>query len=148
MTTEKKDPATIHTSELFNHVVSKKKEGQLINACMETKMVEENIDLSIESKTEKAVEIENYVKSKLKSAFDDDGKDTIEIRQITLRMAKMWNDKGHIYEAIDLYKRIIKQHHDTSEAKEAKKALKNYAEKFESEGRHHQAHALYNDIFL
>lgn len=115
----------------------------------EAKMVKKDTqDIDIESTPVKEVDIEKYVKSKLKSAFEDDGKDTIEIRQITLRMAKMWNDKGHIYEAIDLFKKILKEHAGTTEAKEAKEALTRYAEKFESEGHHHQAHALYNDIFL
>lgn len=113
----------------------------------EAKMVKET-DLNNESTPVKEVDIEKYVESKLKSVFEDDGKDTTEIRQITLRMAKMWDDKGHIYEAIDLFKKILKEHAGTTEAKEAKKALTRYAEKFESEGRHHQAHALYNDIFL
>lgn len=112
----------------------------------ETKMVKET-DLDIESTPVKEVDIEKYIKSKLKSVFDD-GQDTIEIRQITLRMAKMWDDKGHIYEAIDLFKKVLKEHVGTTEAKEAKEALTRYAKKFESEGRHHQAHALYNDIFL
>lgn len=140
MTTEKKeDLTTISSRDFSKHVVNKNKEA---------KMAKENTDLNLESITEKAADVESYVKSKLKSAFDDDGKDTIEIRQITLRMAKMWDDKGHIYEAIDLFKKILKEHAGTTEAKEAKKALTHYAEKFESEGRHHQAHALYNDIFL
>ncbi len=144
----KEDPATIHVNELFNHVVNKKKEEQLINPCKETKMAKE-IDLNNnESSTVKEVDIEQYIESKLNSVFEDDGKDTIEIRQITLRMAKMWDDKGHIYEAIDLVKKVLKEHAGSTEAKEAKKALTKHAEKFESEGRHHQAHALYNDIFL
>ena len=105
-------------------------------------------DLNNESTTVKEVDIEKYIESKLNSVFEEDGKDTIEIRQITLRMAKMWDEKGHIYEAIDLFKKILKEHAGTTEAKEAKKALTKHAEKFESEGRHHQAHALYNDIFL
>ena len=117
----------------------------------EAKMVKEtdlNTDFNNESSTVKEVNIEKYIESKLNSVFDDDGKDTIEIRQITLRMAKMWDDKGHIYEAIDLFKKVLKEHAGSTEAKEAKKALTKHAEKFESEGRHHQAHALYNDIFL
>jgi len=148
MTTDKKDQVTIQSNELLNHVASKKKEGQLINACLEIKMAEENINSDIESTPVKDVDIEKYVESKLKSALNGDGKDTLEIRQITLRMAKMWDDKGHIYEAIDLYKKLFKEHAGSSEAEEAKKALTKHAEKFEQEGRHHQAHALYNDIFL
>ena len=148
MTTDKKDQTTIQSNELLNHVVSKKKEGQLINACLETKMTEENTNSDIESTPVKDVDIEKYVESKLKSAFDNDGKDTTEIRQLTLRMARMYDDKGQIYEAMDLFKKILKEHAGSPEAKEAKKALTKHAEKFEQEGRHHQAHALYNEIFL
>src|SRR3989338_4079219 len=148
MTKNKKKQVTIQSNELLNHVASKKKEGQLINACLEIKMAEENINSDIESTPVKDVDIEKYVESKLKSALNGDGKDTLEIRQITLRMAKMWDNKKHIYEAIDLYKKLFKEHAGSAEAEEAKKALTKHAEKFEQEGRHHQAHALYNDIFL
>lgn len=138
------EPTDILHNESAKHVMKGKNIRQ---ENPEAKMVKET-DLNNESTPLKEVDTEKYVKSKLKSAFDDDKKDTTEIRQITLRMAKMWDDKGHIYEAIDLFKRLLKEHAGTTEAKEAKKVLTHYAEKFESEGRHHQAHALYNDIFL
>ncbi len=136
------------TDVLFNeHIKHVMKGKDMKEENPETKMVEET-DLNNRSITVKEVDIEKYVKPKLESVFEDDGKDAIEIRQITLRMAKMWDDKGHIYEAIDLYKKLFKKHRGTSEAKEAKEALTRFAKKFESEGRHHQAHALYNDIFI
>lgn len=148
---EKQFMSTQHESidVLFNEQTKHVMKGKNIKQeNPEAKMAKENTDLDNESTTVKEVDIEKYINSKLKSVFDDDGKDTIEIRQITLRMAKMWNDKGHIYEAIDLYKKLFKQHAGTSEAKEAKEALTRFAKKFESEGRHHQAHALYNEIFI
>ena len=148
METEKINDIANSITNLSEIVLKELEIGGEITRGKEAKMVKENTDLDIESNTVKEVDIEKYVESKLNSAFEDDGKDTIEIRQITLRMAKMWEGKGHIYEAIDLFKRILKEYAGTAEAKEAKKALTKHAEKFESEGHHHQAHALYNDIFL
>lgn len=104
---------------------------------------------------EVTVPSENNKEQKLKSEdiekdlepIEDD-EDVSEIRQITLRMAKMWDSKGHIHEAMDLYKKVIKKYNGSLEAKEAKKVLTSFAKKFESEGRYHLAQSLYDELFL
>lgn len=71
-----------------------------------------------------------------------------EVIQITFRMAKMWESKGHTHEAMDLYRKIIKRYKESNEAKEAKNSLLRFAKLFESEGRYHLAQSLYDEIFL
>lgn len=78
----------------------------------------------------------------------EDEEITTEVIQITLRMAKMWESKGHTHEAMDLYRKIIKRHNKSNEAKEAKNSLLRFAKLFESEGRYHLAQSLYDEIFL
>ena len=73
---------------------------------------------------------------------------TTEVRQITLRMAKMWEDKGHTHEAMDLYRKTIKRYKGSPEAKDAKDSLVRYAKLFESQGRYHLAQSLYDELFL
>lgn len=97
--------------------------------------------------SQKELNVDEYIKSKLGSV-DGDDEDISEIRQITFRMAKMWDSKGHVHEAMDLYKKIIKKYNGSAEAKEAKKVLTDFAKRFESEGRYHLAQALYDELFL
>lgn len=135
---EEIDQTLIAKGNLANFIVSNEKK--------EINMSEEGQEEKLKIYNNK-INVDEYIDSKL-HPHQDDEEDIIEIRQITIRMAKMWDEKGKIYEAIDLYKRLIKQYNGSKEASEAKKALTKYAEKFESEGRYHQAHSLYNDIFL
>lgn len=117
---------------------------------METKEVEVAQDVVQKISEVTKIEEENNPKglSNLEEIESSNDGLTIEVRQITLRMAKMWEGKGHTHEAMDLYKKIIKRYKDSSEAKDAKDALIRYAKSFESQGCYHLAQALYDELFL
>jgi len=86
--------------------------------------------------------------SNVEEVEEGDDSLTVEVRQITLRMAKMWETKGHTHESMDLYRKIIKRYKDSPEAKVAKNSLVRYAKLFESQGRYHLAQSLYDELFL
>lgn len=90
--------------------------------------------------------IEEEIKERSKS-LEEDSEIGAEIVHITLRMAKMWQNKGHTHEAIDLYKKVVKRGNSSPEVKEAKDALLSFAKKFESEGCHHLAMSLYDELY-
>lgn len=107
------------------------------------------LEVTVQSENNKESELKSKdIEKDLDFTRDEDEEDVSEIRQITFRMAKMCDSKGHIHEAMDLYKKVIKRYKDSNEAKEAKKILTNFAKKFESEGRYHLAQSLYDELFL
>ena len=65
---------------------------------------------------------------------------------LLLRRGQSWEEGGKLFQAIAIYFRLMEYHSGTEEAVRARGQLLNLAQRFEVEGKVHQATHLYERL--
>ncbi len=63
-----------------------------------------------------------------------------------LELAHRYAQSGKIYQATDMYQRLMRKHPETSEGQEARRRILEIAERHEADGRRHLALSLYEKV--
>lgn len=74
------------------------------------------------------------------------GENSSETPSRIFQMAKDYEEKEKVCNAINLYKKLMSKHTETKEAALSRKSFIRIASDYVKEGKNHKAIALYNDI--
>lgn len=96
---------------------------------------------------EKPFSVEKYIREKKAGRMSvvDEPLTALSLKK-TLEMARQFREKGNFQQALGLYRRLINDFPDGKEAAEAKTCIVEIAQRFEGEGQHYTALALYRSL--